>query len=89
MTFNCRRNDGSLVFWNQQWMAYKNGFSNTLQRNHWLGLDKIHALSTKDAQRDVENGSVGQQMHKWCHLHFSASVSQWLLVRRAWILCEE
>ena len=61
ITFICRRTDGSLVFWNQLWTAYKNGFNNGLQRNHWLGLNKIHALSTKDAHVTLRTDMWGNR----------------------------
>uniref|UniRef100_A0A914VSR8 Fibrinogen C-terminal domain-containing protein n=1 Tax=Plectus sambesii TaxID=2011161 RepID=A0A914VSR8_9BILA len=43
-----RRTSGSLEFWNQTWQEYKIGFNNGLQHNYWLGLDRIHSLTTKD-----------------------------------------
>uniref|UniRef100_A0A914WEC2 Fibrinogen C-terminal domain-containing protein n=1 Tax=Plectus sambesii TaxID=2011161 RepID=A0A914WEC2_9BILA len=43
-----KRTDASLTFWNKKWEEYKTGFSNGMQRNQWLGLEKIHLLSTKN-----------------------------------------
>lgn len=44
----CRRSDDSTTFWNGTWADYKNGFNNGLSNNLWLGLDRTHALTTKD-----------------------------------------
>ncbi len=43
-----RRQDNSTVFWNRPWADYKNGFDNGLDKNLWLGLDRINILSNKD-----------------------------------------
>uniref|UniRef100_A0A914V6I4 Uncharacterized protein n=1 Tax=Plectus sambesii TaxID=2011161 RepID=A0A914V6I4_9BILA len=43
-----KRQDSSFPFWARSWADYKNGFGNGLDRNAWLGLDRIHILSTKD-----------------------------------------
>ena len=41
-----QRFDGSLDF-NQNWIAYRNGFGNTAQGEFWLGNEKIHLLTSR------------------------------------------
>uniref|UniRef100_A0A914XFQ5 Uncharacterized protein n=1 Tax=Plectus sambesii TaxID=2011161 RepID=A0A914XFQ5_9BILA len=51
-----KRLDNCTVFWNRLWTDYKNGFNNSLDRNYWLGLDRINILSTKDEHESgIEN----------------------------------
>uniref|UniRef100_A0A914WEW8 Fibrinogen C-terminal domain-containing protein n=1 Tax=Plectus sambesii TaxID=2011161 RepID=A0A914WEW8_9BILA len=46
-----KRIDGSFDnFHTSNWSDYKNGFGNGLNSNFWLGNDKLHILSTKDAK---------------------------------------
>ncbi len=40
-----RRVDDSLEFWNNTWQQYKVGFNDGLNRNLWLGNDRIHVMS--------------------------------------------
>ncbi|XP_035697764.1 angiopoietin-related protein 1-like [Branchiostoma floridae] len=42
-----RRSEGRLNF-NRRWADYKNGFGR-VEGEHWLGLDKIHNLTTQDS----------------------------------------
>uniref|UniRef100_A0A914WQN8 Fibrinogen C-terminal domain-containing protein n=1 Tax=Plectus sambesii TaxID=2011161 RepID=A0A914WQN8_9BILA len=44
-----KRMDNCTTFWNRNWADYKSGFDGGLDRSYWLGLDRIHLLSTKDA----------------------------------------
>lgn len=43
-----RRVDHGLVFWNKSWIEYKDGFGNGMDRDYWLGLDRLHMLTNKD-----------------------------------------
>ncbi len=42
-----RRIDDSLEFYNNTWQQYKAGFNDGLDRNLWLGNDRIHVMSTR------------------------------------------
>ncbi len=42
-----RRVDDSLEFYNNTWKEYKDGFNNGLDRNLWLGNDRIHIMSSR------------------------------------------
>ena len=46
-----RRMDGSLSF-NRSWDSYVDGFGN-LNREHWLGLDKIHCLTASKGRAEL------------------------------------
>lgn len=48
-----RRIDASLVFYGRIWQQYKNGFNDSLDKNMWLGLDRIHVLSSRGNFGDV------------------------------------
>uniref|UniRef100_A0A914WPQ2 Fibrinogen C-terminal domain-containing protein n=1 Tax=Plectus sambesii TaxID=2011161 RepID=A0A914WPQ2_9BILA len=43
-----QRRDNTTSFWDRTWAEYKNGFGNINQNNSWLGLDRLHVLSTKN-----------------------------------------
>jgi hypothetical protein len=49
-----RRFDDSLEFWNNTWQQYKDGFNNGLDRNLWLGNDRIHVMSQSNVILRVE-----------------------------------
>jgi hypothetical protein len=49
-----RQGDGSLEFWNNIWNDYKVGFNNGLDRNIWLGNDRIHVMSQWNVTLRVE-----------------------------------
>ena len=42
-----RQVDNSSEFYNNTWNEYKNGFNNGLNRNLWLGNDRIHVMSSR------------------------------------------
>uniref|UniRef100_A0A914X4B0 Fibrinogen C-terminal domain-containing protein n=1 Tax=Plectus sambesii TaxID=2011161 RepID=A0A914X4B0_9BILA len=56
-----KRENGMVSFWNNTWIDYKNGFNNGISNNMWLGLDKIHLLSTKDANVILRIDLFGNQ----------------------------
>ena len=39
--------DDSLEFYNNTWQQYKVGFNDGLDRNLWLGNDRIHVMSSR------------------------------------------
>ena len=43
--------DGSVTF-NRSWDSYADGFGN-LNREHWLGLDKIHCLTASKGRAEL------------------------------------
>jgi hypothetical protein len=49
-----RRVDDSLEFWNNNWEQYKDGFNNGIDRNLWLGNDRIHVMSQSNVTLRVE-----------------------------------
>ena len=42
-----RRVDDSLEFYNNTWQQYKVGFNDGINRNLWLGNDRIHVMSSR------------------------------------------
>jgi hypothetical protein len=42
-----RRVDASLEFYTNTWQQYKNGFNNGIDRNLWLGNDRINVMSSR------------------------------------------
>ena len=64
-----RRVDDSLEFYNNTWQQYKVGFNDGLDRNLWLGNDRIHVMSSQsnvtlrveingDRDQDSDNPNV-------------------------------
>ncbi|XP_070173036.1 fibrinogen C domain-containing protein 1-like [Littorina saxatilis] len=54
-----RRQDASVDF-NQNWTEYRNGFGD-LEGSFWLGLDKLHKLTTSQTERD----ELRIDLHLW------------------------
>ncbi|KAK7090758.1 hypothetical protein V1264_010516 [Littorina saxatilis] len=54
-----RRQDASVGF-NQNWTEYRNGFGD-LEGSFWLGLDKLHRLTTSQTERD----ELRIDLHLW------------------------
>ena len=42
-----RRVDDSLEFYNNTWQQYKGEFNDGINRNLWLGNDRIHVMSSQ------------------------------------------
>lgn len=53
--------DNSTVFWNRPWVDYKNGFNNGLNKNFWLGLDRINVLTKKDTSINLRIDLFGNR----------------------------
>ena len=41
-------------FGNQTWIDYVQGFGNDKNKGYWLGLDRIHLLTTKNVNVDSD-----------------------------------
>jgi hypothetical protein len=52
--YKFRRVDSSLEFWNNTWQQYKVGFNDGLDRNLWLGNDRIHVMSQSNVTLRIE-----------------------------------
>ena len=76
-----RRLDDSTRFWDRPWTEYKNGFNtNQLTGNYWLGLDRIHILSKKDANVTLRIDLIGNRCtvcEPWSNLRNPYWFQEW------------